>query len=62
MAMTQQTRNKRRALIVRRWAAYRVGRAQREIWKRRRETQADDLDEGIGEADLLVELPEALLG
>jgi len=62
MAMTQQTRNKRRAMIVRRWAAYRVGRAQREIWKKRRAAQADDPEEEIGEDDSLIELPGALLG
>jgi hypothetical protein len=55
--VTQQDRNKRRALIVRRWAAYRVGRAQREIWRQRRQAQAaeEDLDEveTAGEGDLL---------
>jgi hypothetical protein len=58
-------RNKRRAAIVRRWAAYRTGQAQREIWRKRRGAQADDPDEGeetvCGEA-LLVDLPESLLG
>lgn len=65
--MTQQERNKRRALIVRRWAAYRVGRAQREIWRQRRraaQTTEEDLDEVemVGEGDLLGDLPEALVG
>lgn len=60
--MSQQERNKRRALIVRRWAAYRTGRAQREIWRKRRAAQSDDIDEVVGEEDLLVELPEGLLG
>lgn len=65
--MTQQERNKRRALIVRRWAAYRVGRAQREIWRQRRVSRvidAEDLDEveTAGEGDLLGDLPEALVG
>ena len=66
MAMSQQERNKRRAMIVRRWAAYRVGRAQREIWKRRR-TRAghnDDDDEtaDVTAYDLLAELPDSLVG
>ena len=63
--MTQQDRNKRRALIVRRWSAYRIGRAQREIWRhRRRAAGAEDLDdiEVVGEGDLLADLPEALIG
>lgn len=63
--MTQQDRNKRRALIVRRWSAYRIGRTQREIWRQRRGTAgADDLDdvEVVGEGDLLADLPEALIG
>ena len=59
--MTQQDRNKRRALIVRRQAAYRIGCAQREIWRKRRAAQVDDLDE-VGEDALLGELPEGLLG
>lgn len=56
--MIQAARNKRRALIVRRQAAYRTGQAKRE----RREAQADDVDEVVGEDDLLAELPEALIG
>lgn len=60
--MMRQMHAKRRALLVRRWAAYRVGRAQREIWKRRRSAQADGLDETVSEDDLLAELPEGLLG
>lgn len=62
MVMSQQERNKRRALIVRRWTAYRVGRVQREIWRKRRAVQSDDFDEAVGEGDLLAELPEGLLG
>lgn len=59
--MSKQDRNKRRALIVRRWAAYRTGCAQREIWRKRREEQNDDPDE-IGDGDeLLAELPNALI-
>lgn len=60
--MTQEERNKRRALIVRRWAAYRIGCAQREIWRRKREATAEtsDLDE-IGDDDLLAEIPEGLI-
>jgi hypothetical protein len=49
-------RKARRALIVRRWAAYRVGRAQREIWRRRQEAQGDDLDEETEDEDLLADL------
>jgi len=60
--MSQQDRNKRRALIARRWAAYRTGRAQREIWRRRREAQAEESDEVSFDDDPIVELPEALLG
>ena len=59
--MSRQDRNKRRALIVRRWTAYRIGRAQREIWRKRRAALTDDLDEGVGEDDLLAELPEGLI-
>lgn len=58
--MTSQERNVRRALLVRRWAAYRVGRAQREIWKKRRAAQVDD--EVVGQDDFLAELPDVLLG
>lgn len=60
--MTTQEHNTRRARIVRRWAAYRVGRAQRAIWKRRRAVAAE-IDEGAGTPeDLLAELPDGLLG
>ena len=60
--MTGQERNKRRALIVRRWAAHRTGQAQREIWRKRRASQTDDPDDTPGEAsDLLAELPESLI-
>jgi len=62
MMLPQQGRNKRRALIVRRWAAYRVGRAQREIWRQRKAAQTGDVEESVGEDDLLAELPESLLG
>lgn len=62
LMMSQQDRNKRRALIVRRWTAYRVGQAQREIWRKRREAQSDDTDEVVGDADLLAELPDGLVG
>ena len=61
MALSPEARNKRRAMIVRRWAAYRVGQAQREIWRRKREALSEDGDE-IGDADgLLAELPDALI-
>jgi hypothetical protein len=62
MMMTQQDRNKRRALIVRRWSAYRVGRAQREIWRRKRQEEQSDDDDIAGDADLLAELPDGLVG
>jgi len=63
VALSSQDRNKRRALIVRRWAAYRTGRAQREIWRKRREVRGDDLEEEIvGADDLLAELPDGLIG
>lgn len=61
MAMSRQDRNKRRAMIVRRWAAYRVGQAQREIWRKRQASQSEDFDETGGEGDLLADLPEGLL-
>ena len=61
MGMSQQERNKRRALIVRRWTAYRISQAQREIWRKRRAAQSDDFEE-VGEGDLLAELPDGLLG
>lgn len=64
MGLSQQDRNKRRAMIVRRWAAYRVEEAQRVAWRKRRAEQADDFEAGAGagEGDLLAELPEGLLG
>jgi hypothetical protein len=59
---TTHERSTRRAQIVRRWAAYRVGRAQREIWKRRHAAAAE-IDEAAGvPEDLLAELPDGLLG
>ncbi len=66
--MTRQERARRRAMIVRRWAAYRIGRAQREIWRKRRAAMTGDLDDGgdvddaAGTDDGLAELPDALLG
>lgn len=63
--MTQQERNKRRALIVRRQTARRVSYAQREIWSNKRRTaqSEEDLDETPGGGDdLLADLPEGLLG
>lgn len=58
--MTSQDRNKRRALIVRRWAAHRIGQAQREIWRKRREAQGDDFDENAVDDDVLADLPDVL--
>lgn len=64
--VTRQDRNKRRALIVRRWSAYCVSRAQREIWRKRRARAGspndDETTEVAGDADLLAELPDGLLG
>lgn len=60
MGMSRQDWNKRRALIVRRQAAYRISQAQREIWRKRRATQSDDFEE-VGEGNLLAELPDGLL-
>lgn len=50
-------------MIVRRWTAYRVGQAQRERWKARREKDAA-IDEGTDPADvdLLADLPDGLVG
>ena len=64
MVMSQQDRNKRRALIVRRWAAYRVSQAQLEIWRQRRERagHVDDENVDVIDNDLLAELPDGLLG
>lgn len=63
MAMTQHDRNKRRALIVRRQIAQRIGQAQREIWKRRKAAQGEDFDDAVpGGDDLFAELPDSLLG
>ena len=64
--MTSQERNERRSKIVRRWAAYRIGRAQREIWKKRRVARGtaepdDEDDVPPADDDLLAELPESLL-
>jgi len=63
MGMSQHDRNKRRALLVRRASARRIGDAQREIWRRRKAAQAHDLDDsGSDEDALLSELPDSLLG
>jgi hypothetical protein len=64
--MTRRQLNARRAVIVRRWAAYLGGRAQREIWKKRRaaeEETTDETYEGSSEdGDLLAGFPRDLLG
>ena len=63
--MSPLDRNKRRSLIVRRWAAHRVGQAQREIWKRRRARAGHDDDDETADGrdhDPLAELPDSLLG
>ena len=61
--LSQHDRNKRRALIVRRQTAQRIGQAQREIWKRRKAAQGEDLDDAVSDGDdLFSELPDSLLG
>ena len=63
LSLSQQDRNKRRAQIVRRWAAYLISQAQREIWKRRRARAGHDDDDETADArdhDLLAELPDSL--
>ena len=61
--MSQHDRNKRRALIVRRQTAQRIGQAQREIWKRRKAAQGEDFDDAVPAGDdLFAELPDSLLG
>lgn len=62
--MTKPDRQDRRARIVRRWAAYRVSRAQRQIWKQRRRRAGheddDDVEESAGHGDLLEEMHDDL--
>ena len=48
MTLSSIERNRRRALIVRRQAAYLAGQSQRELWRQRREAMADDLDADEG--------------
>ena len=63
--MNRQEFLQRRARIVRRWAAYRIGRAQREAWKRRKQRAGKESHEdsdSVGDYDLLDELPDGLLG
>jgi hypothetical protein len=63
MPLSQHDRNKRRALLVRRASAKRIGDAQREIWRRRKAAQEQDLEDGGSDEDaLLSELPDSLLG
>ena len=59
MSLSLQVRNKRRALIVRRQAAYLAGQAQLE---KRQGAQSDDVGEATSEGDLLAELPDGLIG
>lgn len=63
MAMSQHDRNKRRALIVRRQTAQRIGQAQREIWRRRRAADQPQEFEDVGSGDdaRLSDLPDSLL-
>lgn len=61
--MTGEQQRKRRALIVRRCAAYRVGRAQRAIWEKRRAAMSEEFEETTSdEDDLLAGVPESLIG
>jgi hypothetical protein len=63
--VTKQDLNTRRAKIIRRWAAFRISRAQREIWRKRRARAGapNAIDENTDVAyDLLAELPDGLLG
>ena len=71
--MTEQERATRRVKIVRRWVAYRVSRAQREIWKKKRRgrpanslEEEEDLDpvEGADTPSFtsLADLTDELLG
>lgn len=63
MPMSQHDKNKRRALVVRRQTARRIGEAQREIWRRRRADQPQEFEDvGSGDDSLLSELPDSLLG
>ena len=48
MTLSSVERNRRRALIVRRQAAYLAGKSQRELWRQRREAMADELDSDEG--------------
>jgi hypothetical protein len=65
--LTEQEHAARRMKIVRRQAAQRVSRAQREIWKRkkRHEAEEDDTDDstetfGTTDDSLLAGLPELI--
>jgi hypothetical protein len=62
--MTKHAFRTRRAMIVRRWTAYRVGRAQRAIWAKKRATFEDveENEEVVGVREDLAELPDDLLG
>lgn len=61
--MTREDRITRRSKIIRRWTAYRVSRAQRAIWKKRRARAGRTLEDNAGmDVDLLAELPDSLLG
>jgi hypothetical protein len=61
--MTAKTLRTRRAVIVRRWAAFKIGRSQREVWARRHAAAGDEAtEESAGDGDLLAELPDTLLG
>ena len=61
MPLSQHERNKRRALVVRRATARRIGEAQREIWRQRKAAQGDDIEEAGSEDALLADLPDSLL-
>ena len=61
--MSRHEQNKRRALIIRRQSAYRIGQAQREIWRKRKAAQGQDFDDAgsLDEDALLGDLPDSLL-
>ena len=61
MPLSQHERNKRRALVVRRATARRIGEAQREIWRQRKAAQGDDFEEAGSDDALLADLPDTLL-
>lgn len=64
--LSREERNRRRALLVRRNTARRISEAQREIWRRKRESLMDAAnvieDDVVGSGDILADLADDLLG